>query len=327
MKVSLIIPVYNVSGFLERCLESVQNQTYDDIEVIIVNDGSTDDSESIIDRYVARNENFTKYTIENRGLGGARNYGTERSSGEYILYLDSDDYISNNCVEKLVQSAELYDSDIVVCNNSDVTEEGTVIESYYNKYNNVCTSVQDEPEILFNRLSAWGKLIRRSLLNGFEFVSRKWYEDMRLIPKLYIKADKISFVDDILFFYVQRKGSIMNNPCAKRNLEIIEAFDDVIDYMKDIDQYDHYKDIFEYMVIEHVAVAAVTRVVTMNATDKNAVIKELEDYLDKFDALYNNPYLDRLGKNKKLIFKLNQKRLYSLTKILMNCKGKLKSLK
>ena len=327
MKVSLVIPVYNVSDFLDRCLESVQNQTYNDIEVIIVNDGSTDDSESIIDRYVARNKNFIKYSIENRGLGGARNYGTEHSSGEYILYLDSDDYISKDCVEKLVHSAKCYDSDIVVCNNSDVTEEGAVIESYHNKYSSICTNVHDEPEILFNRLSAWGKLIRRSLLDGFEFVSRKWYEDMRLIPKLYMKADKISFVDDILFFYVQRKGSIMNNPCAKRNLEIVEAFDDVIDYMKENDQYHKYKDVIEYMVIEHVAVAAITRVVTMDAADKKSVINDLEKYLSGFEDLHKNPYLDRLGSNKKIVFKLNQKKLYFLTRILMNCKRKTKSLR
>ena len=230
MKVSLIIPVYNVESFLERCLDSVQAQTYKDLEVILVNDGSTDNSPQIIDKYVAANSNFKAYTIENGGQGNARNYGLEKAAGEYIAFLDSDDYITPNCIERLTEAALKENSDIVVCSCYDVREDGSVIEKSENNVNNITTSVFEKPQILFNRVAPWGKLFKKSVFVNLRFATRVWYEDMRLIPKLYLNADKITYIDDALFYYVQRSGSTMNNNNAVRNLEIIDTFDDLIAY-------------------------------------------------------------------------------------------------
>ena len=148
MKVSLIIPVYNVEAYLDRCLKSVEQQTYTEAEVIIVNDGSTDNSYKIIDDYVARNNNFFTYKIENSGLGGARNYGLTKATGDYIVFLDSDDYIATDCLEKFVAKAESENSDIVVCNSCDVTEDGAVIAYTKNNIDNATTSLYATPQIL-----------------------------------------------------------------------------------------------------------------------------------------------------------------------------------
>lgn len=324
MKVSLIIPVYNVRDYLRKCLDSVAAQTYKDLEVIIVNDGATDDSLEIALQYTAKYPHFRCYTIENRGLGGARNYGMEYATGDYILFLDSDDYIAENCVEILVTAAEQNGSDVVVCNCYDVAEDGKVLLAYKNVYRNATTSLEEEPEILFNRHSAWGKLYKRELLEGFAYVSRVWYEDVRLTPKLYLRAKKITYVDDTLFFYVQRQGSIMNNLNYRRNLEVIEAFEDLLGYFREQNAYEQYKDALEFLVIEHVAVSAMARVAMGKGKERNEVLKKLRAYLATFPGLYKNPYLKSQGRNRKIILWCNRCGMYWATKLLLKAKNTLK---
>lgn len=322
MKISLIIPVYNVEGFLERCLSSVENQTYKDIEVIIVNDGSTDNSYSIIEKYTAKNPHFKAFSIENRGLGGARNYGIEQSSGDYLIFLDSDDYISHECVQKFVEAAEKSNSDIVICNSCDVDEDGKPLSYYKNRYSNAVTNLKDEPTILFNRFSAWGKMYKKQLFNGFSFVSREWYEDLRLVPKLYLLSKSITYIEDTLFYYVQRAGSIMNNSNVKRNSEIITAFEDVISFYNENNSYEKFKAEFEYMILEHVVLAAVTRVAVNKKAEKKAVLQELQDFIAKFPDLYSNKYISRFSSSQKLILFFNKHKLYFLTALCFKLKNR-----
>lgn len=318
--VSLIIPVYNVQDYLRKCLNSVAAQTYQNLEVIIVNDGSPDNSLEIILQYTAKYPHFHCYTIENRGLGGARNYGMEQATGDYILFLDSDDYISPDCVEKFATAAVEQDSDIVISNCHDVLEDGRILLSYRNQYRAKTTSLYQEPELLFNRVSAWGKLYKRTLIDGFQFVSREWYEDMRLIPKLYLHADKITYVDDFLFYYVQRSGSIMNSGNCQRNLEIITAFRDLLSYYRDHGKYAQFRDALEFLVIEHVAVAGISRVAMTKGNDRKEVLDKLQDYLSEFDNLYDNPYLPQQDKNRKIALWCNRHRWYWMTKLLLTAK-------
>ncbi len=323
-KISLIIPVYNVEKFLGRCLESVQEQTYKEAQVIIVNDGSTDNSPAIIDDYVSRNENFSAYKIENSGLGGARNYGLTVAEGEYIVFLDSDDYIASDCLEKLLKAAEQNNSDIVVCNSCDVAEDGTPLSLSEANIKNKTTSLEESPHILLNRPSAWGKMYRKAFFDDLSYVEREWYEDLRLTPKLYLKAKKITYIDDALFFYVQRAGSIMNSAKAIRNLEIIDAFEDLIAYFKEKGVYAKFKEELNFLLVDHIAVAAITRVILSDSKDKNGVLEKLEQYISQFKELYQNKYLPLLGFNKKLILFFNRKKLYFLTALCMKIKRKLK---
>lgn len=318
--VSMIIPVYNVRDYLRKCLDSVAAQTYKDLEVIIVNDGSPDDSLEIIMEYTARYPHFRCHTIENRGLGGARNYGMEHATGEYVLFLDSDDYIAENCVEVMMTAALKTDSDIVAANCYDVREDGSVLLAYQNAYKNATTSLPQEPEILFNRVSAWGKLYKRELLDGLEYVSRVWYEDMRLTPKLYLRAKKITYVDDSLFYYVQREGSIMNNRNFRRNLEVIEAFEDLLGYFREQGVYETYRDALEFLVIEHVAVSAISRVAMGRGAERNRVIAKLQAYLAGFDGLYDNPYLKMQARNRKIVLWCNRHHWYWATNLLLGAK-------
>lgn len=322
MTVSVIIPVYNVEPYLERCLQSVEKQTYRDAEVIIVNDGSTDNSYQIIDRYVARNPHFTAYTTENNGLGGARNFGLTKAGGEYVVFLDSDDYIAEDCLEKFVAAAQANNSDMVVCNSVDVQEDGTVIERNENNVRNQTVTLSDAPQILLNRPCAWAKMYRRSLFEGLGYVAREWYEDLRLTPKLYLRAKSITYIEDALFFYVQRAGSIMNNAKAVRNLEIIEAFDDLIAYFKEQGVYDQFKDELEFLVILHLLVASMTRVIVSRAPQSREVLSKMQAYLLQFEGLDHNRYIPTLSANKRLIMHFNRRRMYRLTALCMSLKNK-----
>ena len=324
MKVSLIIPVYNVRDYLRKCLDSVAAQTWQDLEVILVNDGSTDDSPEILQEYAVKYAHFSVYTIENRGLGGARNYGMEHATGEYVLFLDSDDYIAENCVEVLVNAAEKNGSDIVVANCYDVREDGSLVQAYQNVYKNATTSLAEEPQILFNRVCAWGKLYKRELLNGFSYVSRVWYEDMRLTHKLYLHAKKITYVEDFLFYYVQRAGSIMNNTNYARTLEIIDAFEDLLGYFRQQGAYEIYRHELEFMVIEHVAVASVARVALGKGKECKQVIRKLQAYLNTFEGLYRNPYLKAQDRNRKIVLWCNRHGLFWMSKLLLAAKQRLR---
>lgn len=323
-KVSVIIPVYNVRDYLRKCLDSVVAQTYKALEVIIVNDGSPDDSLEIILEYTAKNPHFRCYTIENRGLGGARNYGMQHATGDYILFLDSDDYIAPDCVEVLITAAENTGSDMVVANCYDVREDGSMLLAYKNQYRNAITSLSEEPEILFNRVCAWAKLYKRELIDGFNYVSRVWYEDMRLTPKLYLRAKKIAYVDDSLFYYVQREGSIMNNKNFRRNLEVIEAFEDLLGYYREQGAYETYRHALEFLVIEHVAVAGIARVAMCKGREKYQVLHQMQAYLASFEDLYSNPYLKTQARNRKIVLWCNRHRWYWATKLLLGAKQVLK---
>ena len=318
--VSMIIPVYNVRDYLRKCLDSVAAQTYKALEVIVVNDGSPDDSLEIILEYTAKYPHFSCYTIENRGLGGARNYGMEQATGDYIMFLDSDDYIAPNCVEALVSAAESTGSDMVVANCYDVREDGSILDAYKNVYKSAVTNLAQEPEILFNRVAPWGKLYKRELLEGLQFACRVWYEDMRLIPKLYLRASKVCYIEDALVYYVQRRGSTMNNKNYRRNLEVIEAFQDLLGWFREQGAYETYKDALEFLVIEHIAVSGVARVAMGKGKERNEVIAKLQEYLASFENLYDNPYLKGQARNRKIVLWCNRHGWYWATKLLLGAK-------
>ena len=318
--VSMIIPVYNVRDYLRKCLDSVAAQTYKALEVIVVNDGSPDDSLEIILEYTAKYPHFSCYTIENRGQGGARNYGMEQATGDYIMFLDSDDYIAPNCVEALVSAAESTGSDMVVANCYDVREDGSILDAYKNVYKSAVTNLAQEPEILFNRVAPWGKLYKRELLEGLQFACRVWYEDMRLIPKLYLRASKVCYIEDALVYYVQRRGSTMNNKNYRRNLEVIEAFQDLLGWFREQGAYETYKDALEFLVIEHVAVSGIARVAMGKGKERNEVIAKLQEYLASFENLYDNPYLKGQARNRKIVLWCNRHGWYWATKLLLGAK-------
>lgn len=306
-KVSVIIPVYNVENYLRKCLDSLVNQTLKDIEIIVVNDGTTDNSQEIIDEYVKKYpKKIVSVIQENGGQGTARNTGLLYAKGEYIGYVDSDDYVEENMYEELYKKAKEEDSDIVICGNNVVKENYEFL------------SKEDvDKEFLLGKMAVWNKIYKKNIIvdNKIQFRSKVWYEDLDFTMKVYFSSKKISYVDKALYNYLLREGSTMNNNNIKRNLELIEAFDSLIDYCKDKKIYNKAKDEIEFLCIYHMYIFAITRVLNTNNNYKAkiAIINKFRDYINSnFPNFKQNKYLYLLPKRRKLIYNLINLKFYCI---------------
>ncbi|MGL5357206.1 MAG: glycosyltransferase [Cetobacterium sp.] len=216
-KVSVIVPVYNVEKYLDKCLKSIVNQTLKDIEIIIVNDGTKDNSEEIILKYEKKDKRIKYYKKENGGLSDARNYGLEKSTGEYISFIDSDDFIDSDMLEKMYNNAKENESDIIVCGFKSVYESG--IKRTEKKYDKI--KFKDILEISF----AWNKIYNHSFLKtlNFRFPVGKHFEDMYCIPELAIKTSKITSISETPYNYVIRENSITTKRDNSKIFDLLEA--------------------------------------------------------------------------------------------------------
>lgn len=227
--VSIVVPIYNVKDYLSVCLDSIKNQTYKNIQVLLVDDGSTDGSSSVAKGYAADDERFIYIRQQNAGLSGARNTGKASATGEYIAFIDSDDWLEPDYVNRLTQKAMENDADIVVCGfqkNSDVTAVTTFKgEEYLSKtkamevLGNIFT-----PEYLLINV-AWNKLYKRSIFDKVDYPVGKIHEDEYSIHHIIDKADLIVTIPDVLYHYRIREDSITgstNNENFK-HFDIAEA--------------------------------------------------------------------------------------------------------
>ena len=321
-KVSVIVPVYNVEKYIGKCLDSLVNQTLKDIEIIVVNDGSPDNSQDIIDEYVKKYPKIIKSFIkENGGQGSARNYGLTKSTGEYIGYVDSDDYVSLDMFEKLYNKAKETDADVIITRDSKVKEDGTIYENIFIK------KIDDNKEnSFFGNMGVCNKIYKRELIvsNNILFKDKMWYEDLAFTLKVLINAKNIEYcIDDSLYYYLERAGSTMNNSNINKNLDILIAFDDIINYLKENNKYIEYYDLIEALSIIHIYIATSVRVIRADANkkDKKIIINKLIKYMnDNFSTYRKNKYLFILSNNQKIIYWLLNLRLYSMVEFIFKIK-------
>ncbi|UVW16006.1 glycosyltransferase family 2 protein [Leuconostoc citreum] len=237
--VSVIVPVYNVENYLSKSFDSIVNQTYKDIEIIVINDGSTDSSGKIADKYAEKFSNFKVYHTENRGLSEARNYGLEKSKGEYIFFLDPDDWIEKELFELAITKMNQDETNIFLMNFNFVNDQGRYISKNRNVRTNtsaVCSTEIVMKEILLNHIQCfvWQFVVRRSLLinrsicHNFKNIM---YEDVIWTPKTLQLAKSISISEKYFYNYRQRKHSIVHVSTIKsiRDRKFgIENFSDFI---------------------------------------------------------------------------------------------------
>lgn len=229
-KVSVIVPVYNVEQYLEQCLKSLVNQTLESLQIIVVNDGSPDNSQDIIDGFIKKYPNKVfGYIKENGGLGDARNYGMQYAEGEYIAFVDSDDWVDEKMFELMYNFAESNRHQIVIADMYNINDGwtlGTPSKGYRGDGKN--PSVQDFMLNCLNPAHAWGKLYHYQLLEIEKF-PKIWYEDMGCIPVLLSYAESIGYLQIPLYFYRQREGSITQKVNDTRTLQVIQAWENIIE--------------------------------------------------------------------------------------------------
>lgn len=232
--ISVIVPVYNLEEYLEECLESIQHQTYTDIEVILVNDGSTDGSRKICERYCEKDSRFKLINQENQGLSAARNRGVKESVGKYIVFVDSDDVVNTKMLEVLLPFMKT-DVDIVECrltinkeefchnNTSTILFEGNAKEAILN-----CIEFKEEV-----KYCAFTKLYRREIVGKIPFLEGYIYEDVFTGINYLKHMRKIVVVDYIGYYYRVRPNSIMTKPFNEKDLDIFKVGNKLIDSFKD----------------------------------------------------------------------------------------------
>ena len=219
--ISVIVPVYNVEKYIEKCVESIIAQTYTDLEIILVDDGSTDNSGKLCDLYASKDERIRVIHKENGGLSDARNVGIEQSTGEYLSFIDSDDYIHPQMMEILYRNMQEYGADLSMCDSLEVAENE---EFVFEKICNRVRVVEHPLEELRNNAAkisvAWNKLYPRKMFDEVKYPKGKLHEDEYVIHELLYISKKMIVTDEKLYAYVQRQDSIT----SKINIKRIESY-------------------------------------------------------------------------------------------------------
>ncbi len=237
MKFSIIVPVYNVEKYIRKCLKSIEEQTYGNYEVIIVNDGSQDKSQKIVNEFARKDSRFKSYIKVNGGLSDARNYGVVKATGEYILFLDSDDYIKDELLHKLNEVIINNDGiDLIKYSCQTVDTDGTIIHKYISKENDGNKKIESIRSIVTDEMiePAWIYAYKKEffLKNDFKYALGKYHEDFGLTPYIILLANQIISIEYIGLNYVQREGSIIN--CSDKVKNRKKAFDFLDLYIDEI---------------------------------------------------------------------------------------------
>lgn len=280
-KVSVIVPIYNVEKYLEKCINSLLSQTLEDIQIILVNDGSKDNSGNIAKEYEKNNKNRIIYVEkENGGLSDARNYGLKYATGDFIAFLDSDDYIEKNAYEKMYNKAIEENADYVECDFIWEFPNKIRVDKQY--------PYKNKKEMLsFVRVVAWNKLIKRHLIidNNLEFPKGLRYEDVEFTYKLIPFINKFAYVDKSFIHYVQREGSIANVQ-NERTAEIFTVLDNVIEFYKKNNIYEKYRDELEYNYARYLLCSSLKRMCKIK--DKTIREKLLTESWERLNLNFPN---------------------------------------
>ena len=233
--ISVIIPVYNVEAYLARCIDSVLAQTFANLEILLVDDGATDTSGAICDEYATRDSRIRVIHKANGGLSDARNAGLEACRGEYVVFIDSDDYISPLHIQNLWEALSAHDADIAV---SDFLVSESSDAAFRNeKTQTLCYTTQEALREMFYAkafsCSACGKLYRKAVFGQVRFPKGMLFEDLYTIPRVTQNASRVVFSDDVTYCYFQRSGSIVHSGISTRHFAGFDMLDAFLEQFRD----------------------------------------------------------------------------------------------
>lgn len=291
--VSIVLPIYNVEKYLKKCIDSVVSQTYKNTQIILVDDGSTDSSSQICDEYKLIDKRIKVIHKKNGGLSSARNAGIDNSNGEFIAFIDSDDFISNNFISELLNLILKYDADIAECDIEKVEEKDSSLFQFCNEDSSEPIKVLDNCQALtrihdddfyicLRSVIASNKLYRKSLFDTIKYPLNKLHEDEFTTYKLFYASRRVVFSNKKMYAYLQRKNSIMHTDFSLRRLDALEAYDAYLNFFIEHNLYEmqartcrRYLRLLSIIKLE---------VKSSNFDDKNMVFDILKN---KFDYICN----------------------------------------
>lgn len=294
--ISIIIPCYNAEKTIKRCLESVISQTYKNIEIVIINDGSIDKTDSIIKKYI--NDNRIKYyNRSNHGIGKTRNFGIKEATGEYITFLDSDDYLPNDAIDNLYKLAQKNKLDLVV---SDYYVDNKNIKSEKIKSFPI-TNVKNNPNLIFDiNLAPWNKLYKKELIENIKFEENLKYEDAPFVIESIIKAKRIGKLDKETYYYVVNP----NSETTIRDERIFDIFKilDIIGRL--VENKKQLTEVYKTLCIRIICNYNIQQRYQKKIKTANRFINKGFYYMKKVDPKYKHSvYFKNRSKNKALIEK------------------------
>lgn len=232
--ISVIVPVYKVEKYLNRCVDSLLAQTYQNLEIILVDDGSPDRCPEICDRYAQEDKRVRVIHKENGGLSDARNAGIDAATGEYLAFVDSDDYVDAGLYAALMRALLQSGDRLALCGFQKVTDEGGLIKKTPMRFPARLSEDEFWYQLFFPYRDlgtvAWNKLYHKSLFEDLRFPKGAIHEDEWLVHHYVSRAGQVSVVNECLYFYVVRGGSITAQPLSPRSLSILEAFSQRLAY-------------------------------------------------------------------------------------------------
>ena len=286
--ISVIIPVYNNENYFERCIKSVIEQTYNNIEIIIINDYSIDNVESIILKYKELDKRIKYYkNTKNEGVGYTRNLGISKSQGKYLYFLDSDDYIEKNCLE-------------VLHRNINEDNSFSCMLKGFKEVNGIRNNTQFNKSVIVD--------------NNIYFSNLKIAEDLEFIFKVILINNSVSYVDEALYTYVVHSDSSLQSN-TQNQLDTLIAIDSIIDFAKKREIFDEFKEKIEFAAISHVLFGTTNRLMrTSNFNSED--IKKCTKYInDNFPLWPENKYVKKYFlQNVEIIKKINNLKKYGLNK-------------
>lgn len=235
--VSVIVPVYNVEGYLRRCIESILGQSYEKIQIYLVDDGATDLSGKICDDYEKMDKRITVLHKENGGLSSARNAALDIEDGDYIVFIDSDDYVCKDYIKVLLQAIEETKADISVCDFVKGTDEEYIFPRESNVLHKDVYSSRECLEQWHsshkkNETVAWGKLYRADLFENIRFPEGKLHEDIYITHCVIEKAEKVCFINNKLYYYFERPGSIIKSVSNNKVINHCDAMNTRLEWFE-----------------------------------------------------------------------------------------------
>lgn len=292
-KISVIIPVFNVEKYLEECLDSVCNQTFKNLEIICINDGSTDNSLNILETYLKNDDRIKIISQNNQGLGAARNAGLKIATGDLIYFIDSDDYIDLDTLQRLYDNMMSNDSDMVLFKFNTFGDDKNIhsrgvefkIDEIFGDvdYKNFTFNYKDvKKHVLNTAFSACLKLYKKDFLdsfNDFYFPERLAFEDIVFHVKAILRARKISFLNESLYYYRSNPTSILN--FTANGFDIFEIIDIVEEFLKDNGYYDELENEFIFFKIAQI-------LVYMNSTKSEDYFIKTKEEFEKLEIKDEN---------------------------------------
>lgn len=314
--VSIVVPVYNIENYIDKCIESIRNQSYHELQILLVDDGSKDASSTICDKHGEEDPRITVIHKENGGLSDARNTGIREAKGEYIAFVDGDDSISFDYVQICMEEVTKRNADLLIFDYEEIEEETGRRDIWQmNMKRGKVMNLKNEPKLLFTTPSACNKFFKTTLFkeHNISFPYRRTFEDLATIPKILDLASRVVYLDcKPLYYYNLRQGSIMRSNQFDKSFENrTKAFEDIEDYFREKEPGRYQKEL-EYLCLLHCYFIPSKEIVYSKGDEK--YLKKFKDYaFNKYPGLVKNPYIKtELGKKDKILLtclKLNQYKL------------------